>query len=329
MSDKYGIIAWDRFNRVTLHSEYSNLIYLGKVVSPVSSSRVWLTGSGLKGYDTNKFNVGITSRYVYTSSLNYLIPFFRPAAANSSIAPISMKKSGDAWEFTIVHDEGFAPQIYFFGLFSELNPTVTDEYGVNVYKEDGSLSYSSQFKPLKLDRITTSESPALDSSTLEPEKFNLKSRPSSYKYFRTYPDTLVSWSSVAYAGMYYKATREWSEKRTRVFEQTRQCGDANVAWTELRASISVGASGVQLSYIGASGGWAYNRDCGSWGYGWVAVFVVGLLTGGLILAAAAATAAYVYNDLRGDAKVPVYEAPLALTTNHAMTIMTTRASYYE
>jgi hypothetical protein len=160
----YGIATFSENGTLSLHSDYSKLVFISKTVSANSTELLWKKGSGWTSYSNNAASknsiiVGHTSYYEIDLGvdLSYICPFYKPAYYGQKVSPIEVYKvpGTTKWSFMLVHEGVQNPNIYVFGAMSELSITPSSDYGLEVTDENGNLLLSDQYKPLSIRDVKT------------------------------------------------------------------------------------------------------------------------------------------------------------------------------
>ena len=269
----YGIIVKDIENRISLHSDYSNLVFIGKATVGYDTKRLWATGENFYAYEDRKFwsEILFTTKYNYTlpKDLNYIIPFYKPKYLGQKIAPIEVSKNGLDWNFVVSHEGsgngyGDHPDIYIFASMSELNPTLTDPYGLNVYGPDGVTPvFSTQYKPLRATKTLWLEPPMEYTNADYNLDMGIKNSTAQYSEGIN-SDTMFAWQSNSFGNKYYKESDSGEDTADRIlFKKKTPWASAHVAWTHFVSCISLYNNVVYIEHANNAGGDYYERVKGS------------------------------------------------------------------
>jgi len=131
----YGFLATNNNNEVLISSDTRNLHFLGKYSSPTLTNSATAYG-GFKELT-----------YTITSSV-IPVPFF-DMPTNDYYGIVGIKNtSGDNWEVKLIRSgtNSTYPSLYVF--VDARGVAATDDYGLIVYKDDGTVSFDSRRGPL-------------------------------------------------------------------------------------------------------------------------------------------------------------------------------------
>ena len=342
MSD-YGIIVKDKEGRTSLHSSYSNLIYIGKITSVVSTNHLWATGENYKEYSTtNYYNVVYTSTYSYTlpKDLQYIVPFYKPKYLGQKIAPVEMNKEGDTWKFIVSHEDATSPpDIYLFCLMSELNPTLTDSYGLNVYKPDGVTPvFSTEYKPLKATQTLFLDPPYEETNASNEYTMGVGNTAFFYTTGIS-SDTMFSWQSNSFGNKYYTKDKSGTTKKKckgiSVFgacigwTEAKPWASNLTTWTHFASCISIYNTKLAISHVNTSGGKYYEFVTGDTVYGVGPISMSVGLKSGIGLKIDALGTKFLDINFNEDVDTPKTIAPQSSTNRYKSTIMLANASDYD
>lgn len=174
----YGLQFKNENNEVLVNSDFEHYHFAGK--GQLSSHFVTppLTGGTLTAHSysgsTTLSSTQIPGRvYVFTlsarASTNSPAPLvFIKRKQNKSMGHVLTKRNGTNWEFWILSDQNQysssnLPELYCFLPLDEMSssaatPASGDNYGIATYKSDGTKTYDSRIKPLKV--IATVDMPS-------------------------------------------------------------------------------------------------------------------------------------------------------------------------
>lgn len=133
MSDAYGFTASNQFGKVLVSSDTKNLHFIGKAV--------------LYRTVVNSSNCGGMYRWEFLiNCIDYPTPFM---TVNGGYTGITAVRSSDiGWKIEIISTSSIIPEVYVFA--PARSATFTGDYGVQVFRNDGSVSFDSRGGPLSL-----------------------------------------------------------------------------------------------------------------------------------------------------------------------------------
>ena len=133
----YGFLATNNNDEVLISSDTRNLHFLIKLSSPTISN----SGTAYGGF----------KEYTYTLTSSYTpVPFFN-MPTNDYYGIVGIKNTtGSTWEVKLIRSgtSSSTPSLYVFVDARGIDATVTDNYGLIVYMDDGTAAFDSRKGPL-------------------------------------------------------------------------------------------------------------------------------------------------------------------------------------
>jgi len=133
----YGFLATNNNNEVLVSSDTRNLHFLQKRTTPSSITYTTNFYGGMRHWNYNFTNVSVTP-----------IPFFTTPTTDYYAITKVTNTSGNNWTVEVMRSgtSTSVPEVYLFADPRAGSPT--DNYGMIVYKSDGTTSFDSRLKPL-------------------------------------------------------------------------------------------------------------------------------------------------------------------------------------
>lgn len=163
----FGVKAFGDDGYLSLHSDYSTLVYAGEMsknadpVQPVYSGDNAIAISASQ--KTYNYDMGWIVQYKITLSAGYIAPFYRPAFDSQKIAIMDVIHEGDTWVVNLIFSGSSTqyPRVFVFAPISELSGITFNAWGVKVKDANGNLVYTDSKPPLKIDDVILITFPTL------------------------------------------------------------------------------------------------------------------------------------------------------------------------
>ncbi len=166
----FGLYTKGDYSQMIVSSEANNLVFVGKANY---GSRSGITGNGFGPYYFNQFGTILynwpqSSTYSYTFNAGGRdVVFFAYAPYPQKCCLISASKAVDGTYTLYIASQpagstSFVPEVY---CFAKINSASSSGYGINVWKSDGSIAFSTSAKVLLVKKYYNSTFP---SSNLTP-----------------------------------------------------------------------------------------------------------------------------------------------------------------
>lgn len=161
----FGVYAKGDYSQVIIASEFSTLAFVGKATY---GARSGITGLGFGPYYMNQYGTILynwpqSSIYSYTFNAGGRdVVFFAYAPHPQKCCLISASKAVDGTYTLYIASQpagatSFIPEVY---CFANINTSATSGHGMNVWKSDGSIAFSTAEKILLVKRYYTATFPA-------------------------------------------------------------------------------------------------------------------------------------------------------------------------
>lgn len=162
----YGVKSYGDDGYLSLHSDYSSLVYIGEASVNVAPIRAVYTGEGAEtissSHLTSNYDMGYIVQFRIQEAYSHIVPFYIPYSSDQEIAILDMYNGGTYWDINVLFSgySSYAPQVHVFAPLTEIpNPTQSD-YGLTVYDANGDIVFTDRYRPLRVDDVVTVTHPS-------------------------------------------------------------------------------------------------------------------------------------------------------------------------
>lgn len=163
----FGIKAFGDDGYLSLHSDYSTLVYAGEMTKNADPVQPVYSGDNAVAISASQkssnYDMGWIVQYKITLSAGYIAPFYRPAFDYQKIAIMDVIHEGDTWVVNLIFSGSSTqyPRVFVFAPISELSGITFNAWGVKVKDANGNLVYTDSKPPLKIDDVILITFPSL------------------------------------------------------------------------------------------------------------------------------------------------------------------------
>jgi len=273
----YGFLALNDNNEVLVSSDTRNLHFLGKYTTPASTVYSTNTHGGFRHW-----------KYTVTSSRVPVVFMYMPTTEYYAVVRTTTGSASNTYDIEVIRSgtSSTTPDVYVFA--DPRASTATDNYGLVVYKDDGTAAFDSRLRPLavtggvvvthpsnpkgsissSLDCKNCNSSNSAAGSVFAPDQFNtyaVSGQPSKPMFF---------FASLAQAQREaYHSCNEWEcdgiSVKGNCVGVEREYKWESFYWTFYRGGISWDSGNVKAGWVSAAFGcrWTYQKDSAFIGIG--------------------------------------------------------------
>jgi hypothetical protein len=283
MSDKFGVKVVGEDGFLRLHSDYSSITYVGKVLNFSTPSKVKYSGDGSQGISDadmiNVFNVGWLVQCKYDAiPCDAIVPFYKPFFSGQQVCIVDVEKVGNGWVITLLYSGSSTsiPAVYMFAPMVNI-PQATALSGdpsVSVFDAAGKVVFSSSKKILKVDDVVSITYPST-ARTNATSAGDVKANSSVQCTGNVVPNEYSIFHLVTsgYSGTVYKASSSGTSKCScsglpfggEVCLGKRSWANITHYWTSCRGAVThtFGSSSYSVGWLGDSAGKYYKYSASS------------------------------------------------------------------
>jgi hypothetical protein len=163
----FGIMARGDDGYLSLHSDYSTLVYAGEFsknadpVQPVYTGDNYVSISAAQ--KSSNYDMGWIVQYKISLDVGYIAPFYRPSFDYQKIAIMDVIHEGSTWVVNLIFSGSSSqyPRVFAFAPLTELSSVPLNARGIRVYDSSSKLVYTDSKPPLKIDDVIQITFPTL------------------------------------------------------------------------------------------------------------------------------------------------------------------------
>lgn len=298
----YGIKVYNEEGKLTLHSDYGKVVYLG-VANQLNSAPAKLYYNREADIrNDSSFNLAYTLAYEYTSTSKFILPFIEFSEFYLFSIIDCVKTSNNTWIIHCLSEKN--TNLPVLRIFGEMSTELTSMYGIAVRDNLGKLIFSSDRKYLSIYDSKLIQYPngvrtgAADNHTpnIAPNVYQ-PSPGKTYDMNKWYFTISSAYCGTAYKNSYSYSSGCWCVKyigcagsyETAVLQQS---------WANHRGAFKISGGAITTTYAQQYGGKLWRIQSGSCGLsGILGGLIAGVaiyFTAGAALAIVGAYAAYSY-----------------------------------